>query len=101
MVTTWQTGGLDSEVAGLDGERSSKVAALDGLVMARLETMWQICAYGVVSGEVVDRRAGRQASRRCDGPGWQSCGEVVEEVADLGVEVVTRLQTRWKICVSK
>ena len=91
----WQTGGLDDEVAGLDGERSSKVADLDGLVTARLATMWQICANGVVSGEVVDRRAGRRASRRCDGPRRQSCGEVGGEMADLGVEVAARLGTRW------
>ena len=88
-------------MAGLDGERSSKVADIDGVDMVRLETMWQICAYGVVSGEVVDRRAGRRASRRCDGPGWQSCGEVGGEVVDLGVEVAVRLGTRWQICVSK
>ena len=100
-MTTWQTGGLDGEVAGLDRERSSKVADLDGIVTARLETMWKICAYGVVSGEVVDRRAGRRAGRRCDGPGRQSCGEVGDEVADLGVEITARLGTRWQICVSQ
>ena len=100
-MTTWQTGGLNGKVAGLEGEQSSKVADLVGIVTARLETIWQICAYGVVSREVVDRRAGRRASRRCDGPGRQSCGEVGDEVADLGIEVAARLGTRWKICASK
>ena len=84
-------------MAGLDGERSSKVGDLDGVVMARLETMWQIYVYGMVSGEVVDQRAGQRASRRCDGPGRQSCGEVGGEMADLGVEVATRLGMRWQI----
>ena len=51
-MTTWQTGGLDGEVAGLDGERSSKVADLDGVVAARMETMWQIWTYSVVSREM-------------------------------------------------
>ena len=46
-------------MAGLDGEQSSKVADLDSVVAARLETMWQIWTYGVVSEEVADRRAGR------------------------------------------
>ena len=95
-MTTWQTGGLDGEVADLDREQSSKVADLDGVVTTRLETIWQICVYGVVSGEVVDRRARRRASRRCDGPGRQRCGEVGDEVADLCVEVAARLGTRWQ-----
>ena len=88
-------------MAGLDGKQSSKVSDLDGVVAARLETMWQILTYGVVSGEVVDRRAGRRASRRCDRPGRQSCGEVGDEVADLGVEVAARLGTRLQICASR
>ena len=91
-MTAWQTGGLAGEVAGLDGEQSREVADLEGIVVARLETMWQIWTYGVLSQEVVDQRA----SRRCGRPGWRSCGKIGVGVVDLGVEVAARLGTRWQ-----